>query len=98
MVLMLTRIQFDFRFHVGSSSHNEVNPNTKSFIHLVITCHDGDWMVMVDMVACYRRISQFEQRLAMGKKRCRDSRNLEPSSDILDLVSDPMGNVDVLTC
>jgi hypothetical protein len=85
MVLIMTRIPFDFMgFHVGSSSHNEVNPNTKSFIHLVITCHDGDWMVMVDIVACHRRISQFEQQLAMGKKRRRDSRNLEPSSDLLD--------------
>jgi hypothetical protein len=70
MILIMTRIQFDFLvFHVGSSSHNEVNPNTKSFINLAITCHDGDWMVMIDLVACYRRISQVEQQLVMGKKR-----------------------------
>jgi hypothetical protein len=85
MVLIMTRIQFDFMgFPVGSSRHNDVNPNTKSFVHLVITCNDGDWMVMVDMVACCRHISQVEQQLAMGKKRCCGSWNLEPSQDLLD--------------
>jgi hypothetical protein len=43
MALIMTRAQFEFLgLHVGSSSHNEMNPNTKYFIHLVITYHDGD--------------------------------------------------------